>query len=159
MTPEEYREQLGGIVGNFHALEFLLRGFLQSLPAARPIGIPHGTDIYSFPVGTKLPENELTSYDSLGLLITKFNNEMAKRGLPQIDSTLVEIRDAVAHGRVSAHTKQGYLRLLKFDKPENRRVCVTFNEELTEAWFTKHTRRIFAAIESVARQAGAKIEP
>src|SRR3990167_8748444 len=104
MAPEQYRERLGGVVGNFHALEFVLRAFLQAPSTARPIGIPHGTDIYSFPVGADLPENELTSYDSLGILIEKFNTDMASRGLSGIDLTLVQIRDVVAHGRVNHPT-------------------------------------------------------
>ena len=132
--------------------------FFKAFPR-RPIGVPPGTDIYSFPVGAELPENELTSYDSLGLLITKYNTEMEKRGLPKIDSTLLEIRDAVAHGRISGSSKQGPLRLLKFSKPQNGRVRVTFNEELTEAWFKTQTKRIFAALETVAKHIAAKIEP
>lgn len=159
MTPEEYRERLGGVVGNFHALEFVLRAFLQTLPKARPIGLSYGTDIYSFPVGTDVPENELTSYDSLGDLISRFNIEMTSRGLPQIDLALVDIRDAIAHGRVSGVPNNGKVRLLKFSKPKNGKVRITFNEELTEAWFSTQTTRIFHAVESVAKQLGAKIEP
>jgi hypothetical protein len=85
MTPDEHKKNLGGLVVNFQALEFILRAFLQGLPTARPIGIPPGIDIYSFPVGTELPENEMTSYDALGQLIYKFNSEMKKRGLCEID--------------------------------------------------------------------------
>src|SRR5919109_181539 len=101
MTLDEHAKHLGGLVGNFQSLEFVLRAFLQGLPTARPIGIPQGTDIYSFPVGAELSENELTSYDSLGDLIDKFNAEMKRRGLSGIDPKLVE-GDALAHGRVSA---------------------------------------------------------
>lgn len=158
MTPDEYREKLGAVVENFHALEFLLRAFLQKQPSARPLGFPPGTDIYAFPVGSELPESELTSYDSLGELISKFNQAMIACGKPVLDSTLVDIRDAIAHGRVSSRTKQGYLRLLKFDRPSGGKVRVVFNQELNEAWFKVQTERLWAAIEIVAKNVGGKIE-
>ena len=150
MTLDEHVKQLGRLVGNFQSLEFILRAFLQELPTARPIGIPEGTDIYSYPVGTELPENELTSYDSLGDLIEKFNAEMEMRGLSKIDPTLVEVRDALAHGRVSASSKNDNLRLLKFDKPKNGKVRVVFNEKLTETWFANQIKRVYEAIQIVA---------
>jgi hypothetical protein len=151
MTLDEHARQLGGLVGNFQSLEFVLRAFLQGLPTARPIGIPRGTDIYSFPVGTELPENEMTSYESLDQLIYRFNSEMKKRGLPEIDRTLVEVRDALAHGRVSAASMNDNLRLLKFDRPVNGRVRVTFNEQLSESWFVTQRKRVYEAIQSVAK--------
>lgn len=151
MTLDEHARHLGGLVGNFQSLEFILRAFLQTLPNARPIGVPHGTDLYSFPVGTDLPENELTSYDSLGQLIDKFNAEMKKRGLTIIDKSLIDVRDALAHGRVSASSVTDTLRLLKFSKPVNGRVRVTFNEQLTEQWFVAQKKRVNEAIQSVAK--------
>ena len=150
MTLDKHARQLGGLVGNFQSLEFVLRAFLQGLPTSRPIGMPKGIDIYSFPMGTELPENEMTSYDSLSQLIDKFNTEMKTRALPEIDPTLVEVRDALAHGRVSASSPNDNLRLLKFDKPKNGRVRVIFNEKMTEGWFTSQKKRVYDAVQLVA---------
>ncbi len=113
----------------------MLRIFLRRLPIARPIGIPRGTDIYSFPVEKDLPDNGLTSYDSLGALIKKYNKKVNKHGLEQIDEILVYVRDALAHGRVSANDINDTLRLLKFSRPKEKRVTVLFNEKMTETWF------------------------
>ena len=151
MTLDEHAMQLGRLVANFQSLEFLLRAFLQDTPSARPVGVPHGTDIYSYPVGTDLPESELTSYDSLGQLIGKYNKEIGKRGLPPIDETLVEIRDALAHGRVSAADPENNLRLLKFSKPAGGRVSVAFNEELSSDWFSAQRKRVFEAMQAVVQ--------
>jgi hypothetical protein len=150
MTLDEHVNHLGGLVGNFQSLEFSLRAFLQGLPTAQPIGLPQGANIYSFPVGTELPENELTSYDSLGDLIEKFNAEMKRRSFSGIEPTLVEVRDALAQGRVSALSMNDNLRLLKFDKRKNGKVGVVFNEKLTEAWFARQKKRVYEAIEFVA---------
>jgi hypothetical protein len=147
---DEYVRQLGQLLANFQSLEFILRAFLQGL-SARPVGIPYGTDIYSFPVGTELPESELTSYDSLWELIKKFNGEMNKRSLSGIDPRLVEVRDALAHGRVSAASVDDDLRLLKFSRPANGRVRVVFNERLIEPWFASQKKRVYEAIQFVAK--------
>jgi hypothetical protein len=151
MTIDEHAKQLGQLLGNFQSLEFILRAFLQALPSARPLGIPHGTDIYVFPVGTELPENELTSFDSLGKLIEKFNAEMSVRGFSGIDPRLVEIRDALAHGRVSSASVDDDLRLLKFDRPVNGKVRVVFNEKMTATWFVTQKKRVYEAILFVAK--------
>jgi hypothetical protein len=150
VTPDEHYKLLGGLVGSFQSLEFILRGFLQELPSARPIGIPYGTSIYSFPVGTELLESELTSYATLGALIKKFNTEMDARGLPTIDVALVNVRDALAHGRVSSSSPNNTMRLIKSDKPDNkRRVRVAFNERMTKAWFKVQIARVGQAIRAV----------
>ena len=153
MSRDEHFIRLGKLVANYQSLEFLLRVVLQSLPSARPLGIPHGVDVYSFPVGSKLPESEITSYDSLGQLISKYNKEMARRQLPLIDNTLVAVRDALAHGRVSAPTLNGTLRLLKFGERTNGLVPVAFNVEMSARWFSSQTRRVYDAIRFVTDNA------
>ena len=155
MTLDEHARHLGGLFANLQSLEFLLRVFLSRLPGARPMGVPHGTDIYSFPVGSELPDNDMTSYDSLTQLLAKFNREMKLRGAPEIDDGLIDLRDALAHGRVSAAVGDENLRLLKFDKPIDGKVRITFNEVMTEEWFTGQKARVLAAIKQVYQQ----IEP
>lgn len=136
-------------MANLQSLEFILRAFLQSLPSARPLGIPYATDIYASPVGTKLPESEMTSYEALGALIRRFNTEMEKRSLSTIDPSLVHLRDALAHGRVSSSSPDGSLRLLKFSSPDNGYVRVVFNEQMTEAWFRQQIKRVHEAVLTV----------
>ena len=115
------------------------------------MGIPYGTDIYSLPVGADLPENDLTSYESLGELISRYNNEVLKQNFGRkIDPALVQIRDAIAHGRVSTTDTAKPLRLLKFDRPSREcRVRISFNQELTEVWFKEQKRRTNEAIHIV----------
>jgi hypothetical protein len=155
MTLDEHARHLGGLLGNLQSLEFLLRLFLSKLPDAAPTGVPSGTDIYSFPVGAELPENNFTNYDSLTQLLNKFNAEMQLRGEQLIDDDLVILRDALAHGRVSAAVENENLRLLKFDKPIQGKVRVAFNEVMTEAWFTAQKARVNAAIHYVFQ----RVEP
>lgn len=149
MTDEKHFQSLGKLLGNYHTLEFVLRVFLYHQPGATSTGVPHGTDIYSFPVGTELDSCAITNFDSLGELIDKYNAEMQRRHLLKIDRTLVEIRDALAHGRVSASAQDFPLRLLKFSRPHDQRVRIVFNEEMSEVWFETQTKRVFEATQSV----------
>lgn len=153
MALDTHVQGLGKLLGNFHSLEFTLRLYLYKLPSAPSSGVLYGTDIYSFPVGTELNECAITNYDSLGDLIDKYNKEMKARGVAALDQEIVEIRNALAHGRVSAKNMDKPLRLLKFSKPnKSGRVCITFNEELSEVWFTTQIERVANAIQSVRQQ-------
>jgi hypothetical protein len=150
MTIDEHSKHLGGLLADFHSLEFCLRIFLHHLPHARPLGVPYGTDIYSLPVGTDLPENDLTSYETLGVLIERYNREVLAHGAgEQVDQTLVSVRDALAHGRVSTKDENQPMRLLKFDRPRQGRVRIAFNEEMNEAWFKKQKKRVVDEINRV----------
>lgn len=152
MELDEHARHLGGLLGNLQSLEFLLRGFLNRRPDARPIGVPHGFDLYAATVGTELPESDITSFDTLTQLIAKFNEEMRQRGAPLLDASVVELRDALPHGRVSAALPDEHLRLLKFSKPAHGMVRVTFNEVLTEEWFTNQKSRVYALMKQVHGQ-------
>jgi hypothetical protein len=162
MTPDEHYSLLGRLVANLQSLEFIMRGFLHESAPRRPDGIPHGTDWYTFGVGTEVPLDEFTNWDTLGQLIEKFNMEMLRRGDPGLDKdALVTVRDALAHGRVSSASPEGDMRLLKFDKPGrgNRVVRVTFNQAMTREWFRDQTRAVGQAIrrvyEAMAEQAAS----
>ncbi|HEX9851631.1 MAG TPA: hypothetical protein VGA68_01390 [Woeseiaceae bacterium] len=152
MTDNEHARHLGGLLANLQSLEFLLRGFLSQLPSARPFGLPNGTDIYSFPVGAQLPENDFTSYDSLDQLLEKFNSAMRADDKAEIGGSLIKLRDALAHGRISAEKENKTLRLIKFSRPKDGRVLVTFNELMTDAWFKEQNGQVINAIQYIHSQ-------
>lgn len=149
MDLNEHARHLGGLLVNLQSLEFLLRGFLNRLPGARPIGTSQGFDVYAAPVGSELSESDITSHDTLGQLVGKFDDEMKRRGSPLLDGSVVELRDALGHGRVSAALPDEHLRLLKFSKPVGGKVRVTFNEVMTEQWFKDKKSYVYALIQQV----------
>lgn len=141
---------LGKLMCNFQSLEFMLRGFLHRLPNAPALGLPSGTDIYTKPVGTQLPVNDITSYESLGQLISRYNRETVKLACGKvIDITLVNLRDALAHGRTSMEASGDIIRLLKFDKPQHGKVRIAFNEEMNRSWFERNNKRVYDAMMEV----------
>lgn len=133
-------------MANFQSLEFALRAFLTKYSPPPFVPYAASSDVFSFPVGSVLPENPLTNYDSLGMLIEKANKLLRQQHAPQLDKSLVDIRDALAHGRISSLQEEEQLRLIKYSKPDNGQVEVKYNEVLDEQWFTLHKRRVRDAI-------------
>lgn len=150
MDIHQHAWRLGKLVGNLQTLEFLLRAFLHEQPSAVPLCIPYGEDIFAGPEGTSVPLNDFTNWDSLGELIEKANQAFAHSCVQPIDTSIVRLRDAIAHGRVSAPVAAEHLRLVKFGKPKNGQVIVEFNVELSEAWFAEQTTRLANEINKMA---------
>jgi len=145
---DKHALRLGRLVGNFQSLEFALRAFLTNDEIAQRGSLPQSaTNMHDMNEGDIVPENALTNYDNLGQLIKKYNGhpKISSAGLT-IDETLVEIRDAIAHGRVSAPTPSASLTLLKFDKPKNNQVKVTFSVLMTKEWFSEQVKRVYDAV-------------
>ena len=149
MKDNEYIYLLGKLIVAFHGLEFSLRAFLQNQPGVCPMGIPAGTKIYDLPVGATIPENMFSSYDTLGALISKYNKVVSALGRPTIDQDLVELRDALAHGRVASMTETGPMNLIKFSKPQNGQVKVVFKEIMDTTWFNTQISKVNRALWSI----------
>lgn len=143
---DKHALNLGKLVGSYHSLEFVLRAFLSQEENSGGKGPNHGTDPYQLPVGSEMAEDPLTNYDSLTQLMTKANKHLAVGGQPALPDRLIEVRDAIAHGRVSTYSKDGVLRLLKFDRPRDGKVRIAFNETMDEQWFDTERKGINDAI-------------
>ena len=143
---DKHALNLGKLVGSYHSLEFVLRAFLSQEESSGGKGPNYGIDPYQLPVGADMAEDPLTNYDSLTQLMTKANKHLAARSRPALPDRLIEVRDAIAHGRVSADSEDGVLRLLKFDRPRHGKVRIAFNETMDEQWFDAERKRINDAI-------------
>ena len=143
---------IGKIIVNLQSLEFALRLFLdetQSHPgAAKDVTI----DYMNLTVGEWVPENHLTNYDTLNQLIKKVNSELQSRGLSErIDESIVELRDAIAHGRVLANQPDGPYHILKFSIPKNGKTKVTVSIEMTQDWFDHQIKRTLNELKKVVK--------
>lgn len=100
-------------------------------------------------IGDRLPENALTSYDSLSALLKAFNATASKA----IDLDLVTLRDTIAHGRVVARDDEvAHLSLVKFHPPNANGVVVAIRYELTLLWMDEQIERVGSALElAIAR--------
>jgi len=153
VTKKEHVLYLGNLMMNFQLLEGVIRAFLHAFPGQQLFNDEYAAKgIFAQPVGTYYPDNALTNYDSLGELIKKFNKYADQYAIQKVDISLVEIRDAIAHGRVFAQ-EPGQpespfglpLRLVKFDRPFNGKTKMVFNEIMTDSWFERQQIRVAAA--------------
>lgn len=127
----EHACNIGKIVSNLQSLEFVLRAFLlEALGASNKVNYQH------LNIGDLIPEDAFTNWDTMAQLIKKYNS----RVLPidhslAIDESIVVLRDALAHGRISAASSSGPSYLLKFSNPQNQLVKVEFAALMDKAWF------------------------
>jgi hypothetical protein len=147
VTEDEHVRLLGRLVGLLHGLEFSMRAFLQNQKSARDFGLPQGTDIYACAVGTVLPENEFTSYESMQHLIVRCNRILKAENMPLLDPRIADLRDSMAHGRIAApfSDTSAPFRLIRFSRPEKGRVMVRVNEIMDDAWFAGWISNVRAA--------------
>lgn len=144
---------LGSLIANFQSLEFALRAFLiNDEIASGGSRAQSATDLHVMNEGDIVPENALTNYDSLLKLIKRYNRHpKILSARLTIDETLVNTRDALAHARISSDNPSLYpLKLLKFSKPKNKEVKVTFCVLMTKKWFDEQILRVRDAIVRVA---------
>jgi hypothetical protein len=134
LKAEEHTQGVGGVVTNLQALETVLRYFLAKLH----------NEVVEFPkAGDKTVKlTYLTRHTSLGKLIRSFNESLGDEEKKfEVDSQVVHIRDAVAHGRLVT-TKELPFRLWKFGPRKNGHVEIEFSEELTADWLKNTTAMI-----------------
>ena len=67
------------------------------------------------------------------------------------------LRDALAHGRVSASEPNDDLCLLKFDRPVKGRTRVVFSAKLTEEWLKRQIDQVRANAVKATTAAGPAI--
>jgi predicted GTPase len=152
-TFEEHAYNLGSVVANLQSLEFSLRLFLCAT-YNEPIKIPCSGQV-------TVPETHLTNYDSLGELIKKYNNIAASvYSHLMLDTSVVEIRDALAHGRTLAPTPDPPVRIFKFDRPKKGIVNVSYDQVMDQQWFNQSRKLIveqIGKVQTCAKQLGYKI--
>lgn len=142
MEPIDHATQLGKVVANLLSLEFLLRAYLyEHVSTPSDCDLAFGAQLESLSVGDEVTENAFTSFDTLRQLIAAYNTHVADHAAHlRVDERIVNLRDAIAHGRVSAPVEAEHLRLIKFSNPRHGALVVLVNEELNPSWFTEQIR-------------------
>ena len=149
---KDHFERLGRLVANMQSLELALRVFLHNNEIAK--GLPPPTKIYSeMKVGDVVVNDAFTNWDSLKQLITKYNKDkrVTADGLT-IDEKLVDIRDAMAHGRIASTSPSILLKtLLKFKRPTGDTVEVEYSALMSREWINEQMDRFHNAILKVTQ--------
>ncbi len=143
---ERHFTNTGKLVVNMQSLEFVLRGFLHNDEIARGITSTTPTDYNKMKQGDIVLKNAFTNYDTLRDLIRKYNSDSRIQSSKlTINETLADVRDAIAHGRVSSSNPSSTMHLLKFKRPNKDKVEVAFSELMTKDWFQTQLSRFYDA--------------
>jgi len=155
MDLSEHATMMGKLLVSFQCLEYALRAFLYERhdPPHEPLAA--GTDLDTMAFGDVLPENAITRWDSLTHLIKRYNRAITD-GQLKVDPSLVDLRDALTHGRMAASLSERNLALIKFTRPFAGRVEVGFREELSKEWMENQITRVLAECGKVGRAASSR---
>jgi hypothetical protein len=127
---------------NLQSLEFSARAAVATMS-----GIAWG-GLANMQTGQSVAEDPMTNYDQLGTVLSKFNGLASAQA--QLDvGRIVDLRDQLAHGRLSAPTPNYPLTLLKFGKPVKGTIPVLAKIALTDAWFTQQRQFVYNAMETI----------
>lgn len=147
-----YIYKLGHFWQSFNNIEMFLRLYLHK---------NSGCDQKDFlkysraEIGDELPENPITDYRAFGALCTAFNK--LQKNDHKIDfSEFIKLRDALAHGRVSGDDL-GNMFVVKYSRPQNKKVRVEYKKQLTQADFERIIDRIVWLSLEISRRMGAKM--
>ncbi|KTB97120.1 hypothetical protein [Pseudomonas sp. ICMP 10191] len=148
MTLEEHSAALGKLLSNLQTVELLARMYIHEKSyKAENKSIPPFK--INSPVGSTHRADPFNNYDTLTTTLKKYNN-LNNKATVDIDS-LVELRDALAHGRILGEIDDDNLRLLKFSKEQNGEVRVTYNETLSKQWFDSNIKKTSEAANTIHR--------
>lgn len=145
--PQEVKEHLtgvGAIVMNLQALESTLRLFLLHHYGQKLCWPKQGD--------AETCRNYLTAYLSLRDLIDDYHKRLSdKEKQYEIDVSVADIRDALAHGRLLVQGQNWPAQLWKFGSPKGGKVPVQFSGiVMTRDWMKEQWENIDRQNEKVA---------
>jgi len=135
-----YSEGLGKTLANLQSLEFLLRLFLHNTQP-NPAWLDKGLD--EMVVGDVVAETPLTDWSSLAVLIDRYNAAVEQRPPLRVSKSVVDLRDAIAHGRMFMTDIAATPIMIKFEKPASGRTRVTFRASSTK-WLDQAIQDVHA---------------
>jgi hypothetical protein len=146
MDVNEHARNIGGLFSNLQTIEFQIRAHLAWARFPEVAGMPQGHKLADFHIGNEYVAGSFTSYDALPALIDKFNEVAVKHSHRILDRGLIELRDALAHGRCAADPGDNYFRLIKFSMARAGRVTVVYNAIMDSAWYDRQRRMLSDAL-------------
>jgi hypothetical protein len=143
MNGDDHLAGLGKVTGNFHALEHVLRVFLCEAKGEQ-LEYPSST-------ASSVVETHLTNRDSLKPITDEYNDALGPTEQQhRVDPTVVDIRDALAHGRIASAIESFPVTLFKFGKKDaTSKILVERVDVLDETWFENKRALVRKQIDAV----------
>jgi hypothetical protein len=146
-----YAQSLGDLWAKLQSLEMMMRLFLHGLPHSPKLNLPIGIGIFGLKVGEEVEGTHLTQRDFFSTLLRTYNREVVAAGLGSpIDQSLIDLRNALAHGLVAAAEPNGEFHLVHFSKAGKGRLRVSRSDKMTDRWFTDQQTAVVLAFRAVS---------
>lgn len=147
VTPydRDYPAVLGRLIANLATLEFSLRVVLYLMDTARDMRRSSDWRFANLSVGDRMEESWLSQWCYLPELIGNYNQRQASLGLDPIDTGITDIRNAMAHGVITAEGNAKPLSCVKFGRPKGGSVTVEGKFALSFDWIGEQTDRVYRA--------------
>lgn len=149
-TFELHALRLGKLLGNLQSIETGARLFLDKANEQRASQII--CSLSKLKRGDWVEISPLTNGHDLRRILERYNKFANNNCRVDIDR-IVDLRDALAHGRVFGHgpiQTANSLRLLKFKRDEKaKKVQVAMVEDMTEAWFNENIEFLMVSLEKI----------
>lgn len=131
MDIDEHAKRIGYLHTNLTALESSLRFFLLKVDKQK-FRVPKQGDVDA-------PLSWMTRWVSLGDLIKRYNGELTAKERENflITQESVNLRDAIAHGRIHSPELKFPWTITKFGKQKEGRVLIDLHEQMTIEWLDK----------------------
>jgi hypothetical protein len=149
---KDYCFALGHFWQNFNNLELFLRLYLNQKNGKDNI---YGYSFLELPIKTECEENPMTDWKTFGELCKLFNSYQDTNN--KIDFTeIVELRDAMAHGRVTGDSEAN-MYVIKYSKPKGNKVIVEYTRKINLDELNKITDKIGELGKEISLRWGAKM--
>jgi hypothetical protein len=146
LTVDDYNKGIGAIIMNLQALESIIRFFFFRRNGEKnPFPKPKESEV--------VPNSSLVTHQQLKKWIRKYNGCLSKEEVTKysISEDIIEVRDALAHGRlVAPDPPELPYTLWNFGQPSNGQVEIRFCEVLTAEWLEQTKVAIYDAKEKVS---------
>lgn len=128
MTDDQHYLGVGKVLAHLLSLEFVLRLFLCDAAGQRP-NLPEPGDV-------EVSKTWLTDFKPLRHAVHAYNAQLTEIEKPKftVDSTVITLRNALAHGRIASKSPRPPFTLFKFGQSTNGCVPIEIRVEMTAAW-------------------------
>lgn len=145
----EYGNHLGRLVANLVALEMNLRIALYLQETPRDKWAPKTFRLANVNVGGELEESWLCRWAYLSEAVKAFNALQLSGDRPQIDSEIVDLRNAPAHGSILGEDSGKPMALIRFSRATQGKCRVAEKHVMTIEWLKSQTQQVFEAVRIV----------
>jgi hypothetical protein len=144
---ENHALKLGKLVGNLLSIEMGAR--LSIVKLDRHAVSKVFTQLPQVKEGDLVEWNAFTNADDLMQTLEKYNKRAPLESKVEV-TAIVNLRDALAHGRTFGAGNMKHLRLLKFNRKQREgKVPVDLVQDMTNTWFDENIVMLTQAIEKI----------